>query len=254
MDEYYGGNGIMGAYAGVEPTWAAQTNAGRTHIATKGVVQSGLVLNLDAGVSSSYPGSGTTWTDLSGNGNNGTLTNGPTYSSADGGSIVFDGSNDYINFNSNPSLTNQITVEVWVKLSSTSPNGTAWILGRESAYRMLYFSDSFQWVCATVNNGWYTTGTAIGAGSLTPYTQTYQVVGTYNGSNNRIYVNGELKNTGANISGNIGNGQNYVLFYSNVGGVDYGKGNLYSHRIYNRALTATEISQNFNALKSRFGL
>ena len=61
----------MGVFAGIEPTWAAQTDVGRTHIATKGIVQSGLVLNLDAGVSSSYPGSGTTWTDLSGNGNDG---------------------------------------------------------------------------------------------------------------------------------------------------------------------------------------
>ena len=65
----------MGAYAGVESTWASQTNTGRTHIATKGIVQSGLVLNLDAGVSSSYPGTGTTWTDLSCNWNNGTQTN-----------------------------------------------------------------------------------------------------------------------------------------------------------------------------------
>jgi hypothetical protein len=87
----------MGVFAGIERNWASQTNAGRTHIATKGIVQSGLVLNLDAGVSSSYPGSGTTWTDLSGNGNTGTLTNGPTYNSANGGSLVFDGVDDYVN-------------------------------------------------------------------------------------------------------------------------------------------------------------
>ena len=54
------------------------------------IVRDGLVLNLDAGEPSSYPGTGTAWTDLSGNGNTGTLTNGPTYSSANGGSIVFD--------------------------------------------------------------------------------------------------------------------------------------------------------------------
>ena len=55
---------------------------------------SGLIFYLDAANTRSYPGSGTTWTDLSGNGNTGTLTNGPTYSSANGGQIVFDGSND----------------------------------------------------------------------------------------------------------------------------------------------------------------
>ena len=98
----------MGVYGGVEPTWAAQTNAGRTHIATKGVVQSGLVLNLDAGASTSYPGSGTTWTDLSGNGNNGSLVNGPTFNSSNGGSISFDGSNDEVICTNNASV--QITV------------------------------------------------------------------------------------------------------------------------------------------------
>jgi hypothetical protein len=241
----------MGVMYGVNPTWAAQTNAGRTHIATKGVVQSGLVLNLDAGASTSYPGSGTVWTDLSGNGNTGTLTNGPTFNSANGGSLVFDGIDDRVTFASNPSLTNQITVEVWVNLNSTTPNGTAWILGRESSYRLLYGSSSFQWVCATVNNGWYTTGT-FAIASVSATSGIYQVVGTYDGSNNRIYVNGTLITTGSSISGNISGGQNYVLFLSNVGGIDYGKGNLYSHKLYNRALTASEISQNYNALKSRY--
>ena len=61
---------------------------------SKQIVRSGLVLHLDAARPASYPGSGTTWTDLSGQGNNGTLTNGPTYSSANGGSIVLDGTND----------------------------------------------------------------------------------------------------------------------------------------------------------------
>jgi hypothetical protein len=60
------------------------------------VESSALQLYLDAGNASSYPGSGTAWTDLSGNSRNGTLTNGPTYSSDNGGSIVFDGSNDFV--------------------------------------------------------------------------------------------------------------------------------------------------------------
>jgi len=60
------------------------------------VVTTGLQLYLDAGNASSYPGSGTTWTDLTVNGRNGTLTNGPTYSGTNGGSIVFDGTNDFV--------------------------------------------------------------------------------------------------------------------------------------------------------------
>ena len=211
----------------------------------------GLSLCLDAANSKSYPGSGTTWTDLSGNGNTGTLTNGPTYSSSNGGNIVFDGSNDYVSFTSNPPLTNQISVDVWVNLTATTPNGNGWILGREGSYRLTYASSSFQWVCATVNNGWYTAGTPVGA-NLTTTNSIINVVGTYDGSNNRIYVNGILISTGSAISGNILTTGNYYLVRSDAGNIDYGKLNMYSHKLYNRALTAQEIQQNFNATKSRF--
>lgn len=227
----------MGAYSGPE------------------INESGLILCLDAGNTKSYPGSGTTWTDLSGNGNNGTLANGPTYSSDDGGSIVFDGSDDHVTFTSNPSLTNQITIEVWVKLNSTSAN-SGWICGREGSYRILYASNAFAWVCATDNNGWYQPGTSISAGSVAPHTNTYQVVVTYDGSNNKIYVNGTLRNTASSISGNIKDVNPYYIMRdgSSDANIDYGKGNLYSHKLYNRALTASEVAQNYNALRGRFGL
>jgi hypothetical protein len=87
------------------------------------VVTDGLVLNLDAGLPASYPGSGTTWFDLSGSGNDGTLTNGPTYSSSNGGSLVFDGSNDYVNLNfpfTQSSSANSYTIVMGAKLSTTS--------------------------------------------------------------------------------------------------------------------------------------
>ena len=219
-------------------------------------VTSGLVLYLDAANARSYPKSGPTWFDRSGNGNNGTLVNGVGYNGSNYGSLSFDGVDDYISL-SNPSLTNQITVEVWVNLSLASPNSIGWILGRESLYRMLYDVNGFYWVCATTTNGWYTAGTAIGA-SVASQSGIYHVVGTYDGSNNRIYVNGTLRETGSAISGNIAtnSGYTYNLFKSDVTfyGVAYGKGNLYSHRLYNRALSAAEIKQNYDAFKGRYGL
>ena len=81
------------------------------------IITDSLILCLDAANTKSYPGSGATWTDLSGNGNNVTLTNGPTYSSVDGGSIVFDGTNDYADFFA-PNLGTTTTVEMWVKLGA----------------------------------------------------------------------------------------------------------------------------------------
>ena len=89
------------------------------------IVTDGLVLCLDAANTKSYPGSGTTWTDISGRGNNGTLTNGPTFSSDDGGSIVVDGSNDFI---LTPRVTGtglsnrSVSWGIWVNPSSTSGN------------------------------------------------------------------------------------------------------------------------------------
>ena len=100
MDFTDGGTGIMGAYAGPD------------------ISESGLVLALDAADRNSYPGSGTTWTDLSGNGNNGTLTNGPTYNSGNLGSLVFDGSNDQVNL-SLFSITNNFSVELWFSPEAT---------------------------------------------------------------------------------------------------------------------------------------
>jgi alpha-tubulin suppressor-like RCC1 family protein len=79
------------------------------------IVTNGLVLALDAGNSKSYPGSGTTWTDLTNNGRNGTLTNGPTYSSANGGSLVFDGIDDFVSSVSNLTLANNFSVSLWLK-------------------------------------------------------------------------------------------------------------------------------------------
>ena len=83
------------------------------------IIVDGLILHLDAGNSSSYSGSGTTWTDLSGEGNNGTLVNGTSYTSDDGGSLVFDGTNDYVNLGAVQINTAAGTIGMWIKLDST---------------------------------------------------------------------------------------------------------------------------------------
>ena len=85
------------------------------------IVTNGLVLCLDAGNTKSYPGSGTAWNNLSSTSNNGTLTNGPTYDSTNGGSLIFDGTNDYIQSGSFSNLlTADITVETWIYLTAAS--------------------------------------------------------------------------------------------------------------------------------------
>ena len=260
----------MGVYAGVESTWASQTNAGRTHIATKGVVQSGLVLNLDAGVSSSYPGTGTARTDLSGNGNTGTLTNAPTYSSTNGGSLGFDGLDDFGSTSCSQfqSGNNPLTMEVWFRWSGNGANTNNVLFGYGNdagAHRnpVLYINSS--------NGIDFSLGGSGLVSSSTIQTNTwYQVVSTYRNvqfdTKTQIYLNGSLQNTTsyafANIELSGSNGQTAGIgcLFSSFGNVGTGatrrygtfNGNISVVKYYNRDLTATEIQQNYLATKSRY--
>jgi hypothetical protein len=211
----------------------------------------GLVIHLDAGNIRSYAGSGTTVNNLTGS-ILGSMINGVGFSSINGGFLSFDGTNDAVILSSNPSLGNQITVSVWVKPSDNTNFG--WILGRENSYRILYTTSIFLWDVATANNGWYTAGTHITSNSISVIDNWWNVVGTYNGSNLRLYVNGSLHTTGGNISGNLlSTGYTLNLMKADAGfPAVYGKGNLSQFLLYNRALTSTEIFQNYHAAKGRY--
>ena len=248
----------MGVYAGVEKNWAAQTNTGRTHIATKGIVQSGLVLNLDVGASTSYPDSGTTWTDLSGNGNNGTLTNGPTYSSSDGGSLILDGVDDYVLAGPIPftgTSTASVSWGLWVRPSSTAGNimsmsnvnpQTSWnmppIAADGQRFRGKIWSNNYLYSSTYTLNTWY-----------------YVVlVFDYSAGAQRLYVNGVLQDSQTGISYSSSGSNNYMfLGQSNPGADNMGMfgGRVSNFHIYgNKALSASEIQQNFNANRGRFGI
>ena len=86
------------------------------------IITDGLVLCLDAGDGKSYSGSGTTWTDRSGNGYNGTLTNGPTFDSSNGGNIVFAG-DDYVDCGLSSFQPTEMTLSVWVKKTTSNTSG-----------------------------------------------------------------------------------------------------------------------------------
>jgi len=104
------------------------------------IVTDGLVLALDAGNTKSYPGSGTTWTDLSGNGNTGTLTNGPTFDSANGGSIVFDGTNDYVQVTGSITVTSA-TFITWIKRDGNQTSWSGLIHSRNGNVVGLHFNN-----------------------------------------------------------------------------------------------------------------
>jgi len=229
------------------------------------IVRTGLVLDLDAGMNASYNGSGTTWTDLSGTGNTGTLVNTPTYNSS--GYFDFDYlQSESVSFNSSSSLqflnTSPYTLEAWVYPTRNSGTGNyTGIFDRESnpgsgrdGYNM-YFLGS-----ATTNTFFFTE--RFTSGSYNPVSVTlnqsvsvnswHHIVATYNGTTLTLYRNGSSVGTPATTTGNITNTSKTLTI--GVRGGQYFGGRIANTKIYNRSLTASEIQQNYNATKSRFGL
>jgi hypothetical protein len=229
------------------------------------IVTNGLVLYLDASNWRSYLGTGTTWTDLSGNGNTGTLTNGPTYSSSNGGSIVFDGIDDYatipdITGITDFSNTNNYTVDFWVYINSTQ-NDTRnqdnnivekWSQVGSYPYTFRYVRSS-QTISAAAYNGTSTNTTSV---TVSPNNWVH-ICGVFNWSSSllTLYMNGGnvTSSTTLNLTGTITNDSALNLMRRG-NGFNYATGRLSNLNIYNRALTASEISQNFNALRGRFGI
>jgi hypothetical protein len=217
------------------------------------IVRDGLVLYLDAKYS--YPGAtGTnpdvyTWYDLSGNENHGELKNGVSYSGTDGGSLVFDGVNDYVTFSSTSLNLYPITLSFWAtpdgevinKYVASSVNGyrVSFGTGGISGY---YFKSGSDY---TLN---YDAGYGSGTSGIFSYgTMTVDATGV------KFYINGQL--VGSNSwTGTAGPPTTAEVFKLGVYSSSYRTGNIAQALIYNRALTAEEVLQNFNATKDRYGI
>jgi hypothetical protein len=210
-------------------------------------ITSGLVLYLDAANLTSYPGTGTTWTDLSGNNNNGTLTNGPTFNSANGGSIVFDGVDDYVNCgNNNSSKLTSGTVNVWMKTTSTSVAYQG-IVTKALNYGIYNYGGNlllYDWGTGADRNS----GISISNGNWRFITLRF----SSNSLNNAtVYINGVLVYTTTMYK----TSDIYNLGIGTGGdGSQPLPGTIGVVQIYNKVLSATEILQNYNATKGRFGL
>jgi len=224
-------------------------------------ITSDLVLNVDAGDNSSYGGSGTTWTDLSGNGNNITLSSsGISYNSTDGGgSIVFDGTNgqgtssiNLTNMNSGGSL------EIWCKITDTS--GYRHIGGwRDSAsafYMLLLLGDGrmearAKWASSS-NTDIVTSdyGTSFWANNWNHIVFT----NSDSDSKTRFYLNGSLVSTSSGTVGTLPSNTLFELMKTANLSTATAAGRLSQVRVYSDTLSASEVTQNYNATKSRFGI
>ena len=223
----------------------------KPHPGLLGIVTSGLVLNLDAGNTTSYSGTGPNWTDLSGNGNNGTLIGGPTYSSANGGSIVFDGSNDQATVSSSSSVnfTDVVSLSSWFNFTVLPTDEVPLIRKNDQWQLGLLNATTIRCLVRTSGtNGWVQDNDV----SYTFLTNTwYNMVMTYNGSNMLIYVNNVLVKT-ATVTGAILTNANIIQIGYLL--TVFLNGKISNCSIYNRVLTAAEVEQNYNALRGRFGI
>lgn len=223
------------------------------------IVTNGLVVNLDAGNPDSYNGGGTNWRDLSGNGNNGTLVNGPTYGSSNGGHFLLDGTDDYISLPSSNFFnfgTGDFTLEMWVNLENVNANPHVITINGNSPYyaaiRLNYYAGNLYTYHSSTGSSWESAGANF---AFSTDTWSQIIVSRISGIV-KIYVNKIEKAsfslpTSLMSSGNtqIGKLSNFPSNYHTM------RGKIAITRIYqSKGLTASEVTTNFDALKSRFGL
>jgi hypothetical protein len=217
-----------------------------------GIVKDGLILDLDAAKRDSYPSSGTVWNDISGFQNNGTLINGPTFNSSNGGSIVFDGVDDFTDLVFLPQQTDSpLSVFAWVYLNALPNPGV--ICGIWGHYGTSSVNSHFEM---------YNTYSRIRLGNINNTTLPVFTIGqwihagfTSTGTDHIYYVNGISQTSWSGATGAILG--NPPTPYHMVGRSDVGRtwnGKISNICVYNRALSSNEITQNFNAQKGRFGL
>lgn len=230
--------------------YASQTDKVCLNRDYENIVTNGLVLNLDAGFTPSYPTSGTSWYDVSLITNNGVLTNGPTFNSSNGGGITFDGTDDFVkcSFSSVPvqgpgtisffgyySINTGVlnTITIWsasgsggIQIGIRSGTGTVWKYG----------------------------GVSLLSYTLPTTNQIAQWTTTFDGQNVAVYVNGVLNASTTSAGNQSGTSSAFYIGTYTDSGAEAFPGRIYNCQVYNRVLTNDEILQNYNAQKSRFGL
>lgn len=242
--------------------------------ASSGLVTTSLIVHLDAGDTNSYPGSGTTWTDLSGNNNDGTLVNGPTFNSANGGSIEFDGTNDDVTLGTqiNSAITEtDITVSFWTYLDTTSGDRAFVAMNQVSTGSPLVI-----WHDASVfsrdNTGAGDAGGGTSNAIVAMVTDTssskrfstssnalsantwHNVAVVLDVTNNAFYTYIDGAEDAKYVSTNTSLGLKSTSNSFDIGGASYAylDGRIAHFLVYTKALTASEVLQNYNALSGRF--
>jgi hypothetical protein len=220
-------------------------------IQTTNIVRRGLVVHLDASSNSSYSGTGTGWYDLTGNLRNGTLVNSPTYSSNNGGNISLNGSNQCVELGTFFTY-NSFTISLWVSAAGTQNQYADIFDNNHTGTRNMVCQQNSnnlnEYAFDVIGSSTYSS-----TGFFTLSTNTWTHLSfTFDGSVVRGYLNASLFGTGGSMTPNWSS--QYLRLGQWGGGGRNWNGKYGNFMVYDRALSSTEISQNYNIQKSRFGL
>lgn len=219
------------------------------------IVKSGLVLSLDAANARSYVSGSTTWRDMA-SGFSANITGPVTPSTGSIPALSYSG-NGWVYISTQPvftTLLNNFTILGWINPSAASSGARVFGLGYINQWQLELRGGGGTALSINYNNGG---GNIFQTGGPTVSINTWQQVGfVINNSVVNFIYNGQISSTGAfTVTGNFANGnQNYSIGNYNTGTDGSYPGQIASHQVYNRVLSADEIAQNFNATKGRFNL
>jgi len=225
------------------------------------IVLDGLLMYLDAGNTKSYIGSGTTLTDISGKDRNAVLVNGPTFSSSNIGSIVFDGIDDFASIVTTPKWfpmsTSTFTLDVWVKTNGLPTGNVSGLISLTYGITLSIIKAGGGVYFRVYDNSLLVLNNLSSTGINCNDGKWHHIVGTNDGLTSKIYIDGVFNNSmSAPFYGDVPSawyGSTYGLgVEANITTTTKLPGNISIVKVYNKALSAQEVLQNYNATKSRF--
>lgn len=219
-----------------------------------GIITDGLVLHLDAGNPESYPGTGTTWYDLSGNTRNASILGTLNYSTSNGGVFTLNGTNAYMSVPNFDISGSEISFGAWFRMPSLPAAERAIIRKNERIQLGCTNWSTGSWRNLIATSG--TTGWSVSYDFTSSISTNnwYYVMVVYSTGSRITYINGAPVNTTTGITGNVLTNSNNLLIGRDEGSNTYTAADVSAIEMYNRKLTATEVEQNYNALKGRYGL
>ena len=228
-------------------TWIEDNGLFITNQNYPSIVTDGNVLHLDGGLPASYPLVGTSWYDLTENSNNGVLINGVTYNSSVKGYLVFNGSNQYVSVSGNTNIpigNSNYTIGVWFNADTLGDKGlVGW-----GNYGTTNEVNEFKLTSSGLTNSWQANDLSVTT-TITPGNW-YYAVATFNGTTRSIYVNGSLVGSDTPTGHNVTTSSNLTIGVTNNTG--YFDGDIGDFQIFDRAITPTEILQNYNSFVTRY--